>query len=221
MSVPGELLGHAAAAGPADQAAATRRAIEGLLALTETDWPERGLAAVNQLRTHRADSPMLLAATAAALERDAVKAARGLRRVLGALDDRAWSADLGLQVTHYASLGVVSLGETTRRVLEAAVQLGETEAQLFTDHRAVAKGLSYLPLSIEVAPPEEAEAVLIPAAAVHGKRTWTSRRAADTALRAAARRRRVVVVAHPLVHLSSLNRRAYRPAPHLVDVKLE
>ncbi len=221
MSAPGELLGHAAAAGPSDQAEATRKAIEGLLALTQADWSGEGLAAVERLRTHRADSPMLLAATAAALERDAAQAARGLRKVLASLDDRAWSADLGLQVAHFGSLGVVSLGETTRRVLEAAVQLGETEAELFTDHRAVAKGLSYLPLSIEVAPPEEAEAVLIPAAAVHVKRTWTSRRAADTALRAAARGRRVVVVAHPLVRLSTLNRRAYRPAAHLVDVRLE
>jgi hypothetical protein len=115
---------------------------------------------------------------------------------------------------------VVSLGETTLAVLEAARGLGGTSAALFTDRRAIARGLTYLGLMVEVAPPDEAEAVLIPAVAMIGTRMWTTVRAADVVLRASLGEGEVVVVAHPLAWLSARNRLDFRPASTLIDVKI-
>ena len=43
-----------------------------------------------------------------------------LLRILEQLDDRTWADEIGLRIAHRATLGVVSLGETTLAVLEAA-----------------------------------------------------------------------------------------------------
>jgi hypothetical protein len=73
---------------------------------------------------------------------------------------------------------------------------------------------------VEVAPPDEAEAVLIPGAAIMGTRMWTTVRAADVVLQTSLRGGDVVVVAHPLAWLSARNRADFRPASTLIDVKI-
>jgi len=119
-----------------------------------------------------------------------------------------------------ATLGVVSIGETTLAVLEAARDLGGTSAVLFTDRRAIARGLTYLGMMVDVAPPEEAEVVLLPSAALMGTRLWTTVRAADVALRTALLEGEVVVVSHPLASLSPRNRADFRPASTLIDMMI-
>ena len=204
-------------ADPVASAYAAARVIEEIM---DGDWSDRGVAAISELRRRRADSPLILAVTDAVLETEPAAIRPALSRVLEQLDDRTWADDLGLRIAHHATLGVVSLGEATLAVLEAARGIGGTSATLFTDRRAIAKGLTYLGLAVEVAPPEEAEAVLLPAAAILGSRMWTTVRAADVALRSALHDREVVVVAHPLASLSPRNRAEFRPASNLIDVKI-
>lgn len=204
----------------ADPLVAARQAATGMLEMLDSGWYGKSLRAVEELRQRRADSPLLLAATEAALDPDPARARRALSTLRDKLEDRTWADEIGRRVAFHHRLGVVSLGESTLEVLEAAGAAGGTAAELFTDRRAIARGLEYLGLLVVVAPPEEADVVLIPAAAVYGSRIWTTSRAADIALRAGIRGTDLTIVAHPLVRLSPLNRAVFRPAAILTDVKL-
>jgi hypothetical protein len=204
----------------ANPVASAHTAARAILEMLDGDWNDPATEAVSELRRRRADSPFILAVTDAALESEPEVGRPALVRILGQLDDRTWADDIGLRIAHRATLGVVSLGETTLSVLEAARGLGGTTAALFTDRRAIARGLTYLGMEVEVAPPEEAEAVLLPVAALLGSRIWTTVRAADVALRTALLESEVVVVAHPLASLSPRNRADFRPAPTLIDMKI-
>jgi hypothetical protein len=204
----------------ADPVASAHRTAGAILELLDGDCNDAGADAISDVRRRRADSPFILAITEAALATDAETRRRVLLQIMERLDDRTWADEIGLQIAHHETVGVVSLGEATLAVLEAARGLGGTSAVLFTDRRAIARGLTYLGLMIEVAPPDEAAAVLIPAAAITTSRMWTTVRAADVALRAALHHAAVVVVAHPLVNLSPSNRADFRPASPLIDVKI-
>ena len=54
------------------------------------------------------------------------------------LVDRSWVREMATRAAHHDSVGVVSLGDGTRAVLEAAKELGGQLSALFTDQRAVA-----------------------------------------------------------------------------------
>lgn len=204
----------------ADPVATAHSAARALLQALDDGWSDPEIDMVEELRRRRADSPFILAITEAVLETQPEVGRTALLRILEQLDDRTWADDIGLRIAHHPSLGVMSLGETTLAVLEAARGIGGTSAILFTDRRAIARGLTYLGLMVEVAPPDEADAVLIPAVAILGSRMWTTGRAADLALRAALHDGEVVVVAHPLVSLSPRNRADFRPASTLIDVRI-
>lgn len=202
---------------PIASAIAAGRAI---LEMLDGPWTDTEVGAVADLRRRRADSPLLLAVTEAVLDAESGHQRAALHHILSHLEDPSWADEIGLRVAHHPSLGVVSLGETTLAVLEAARGLGGTSAALFTDRRAIARGLTYLGLMVEVAPPDEASAVLIPASALMGTRMWTTVRAADLVLRTSLREGEVVVVAHPLAWLSARNRADFRPASTLIDVTI-
>lgn len=204
----------------ADPVKSAQAAAQAILAMLDGTWTIEHATAVSDLRRRRADSPFILAITEAIVDQEPDTGRAVLLRVLEQLDDRTWADEIGLRVAHRATLGVVSLGETTLAVLEAARGLGGTAATLFTDRRAIARGLTYLRLMVEVAPPEEAEAVLLPVAAVMGSRMWTTARVADVALRTTLLEGEVVVVSHPLTSLSPRNRADFRPAPTLIDVRI-
>lgn len=220
MSRPLELVRDAAHDEWSDPVETTRRAAEGLLALIDHDWEGTGLPAAQMLRERRPDQPLVLALTERALDPNRQRVRYGLEDALERLNDETWSSDLGLRNAHHESLGVMSLGASTLAVLEAATRLGGSQAHLYTDSRAIAKGLGYLGCPIAVAPPEEAAALLAPAVARTAARFWTTARVADTALRAKAAGKQVVVIAHPLTELSPLNRSLYRPHRLLIDVAI-
>ena len=204
----------------ADPVKSAQAAAGAILAMLDGTWTGEQAAAVSDLRRRRADSPLILAITEAVVDREPQVGRAALVQVLEQLNDPTWADEIGLRIAHRASLGVVSLGETTLAVLEAARGLGGTAARLFTDRRAIARGLTYLGLMVEVAPPEEAEAVLLPVAAVMGSRVWTTARVADVALRTTLHDGQVVIVSHPLTSLSPHNRADFRPAPTLIDVRI-
>lgn len=204
----------------ADPVKSAQAAAGAILAMLDGTWTVEQEVAVSDLRRRRADSPLILAITETVVDREPQAARAALVHVLEQLNDPTWADEIGLRIAHRASLGVVSLGETTLAVLEAARGLGGTSARLFTDRRAIARGLTYLGLVVEVAPPEEAEAVLLPVAAVLGSRVWTTARVADVALRTTLHDGQVVIVSHPLTSLSPRNRADFRPAPTLIDVRI-
>ena len=204
----------------ADPIQSAHTAARAILEMFGGGWTGSHEEAVADLRRRRSDSPFLLAVTEAALDRDHQDAQRSLRRILEQLDDHTWADEIGLRIAHRQTLGVVSLGATTLAVLEAARGLGGTKATLFTDRRAIARGLTYLGMMVEVAPPEEADTVLLPVAALIGSRMWTTPRVADVALRTTLRRGDVVIVSHPLASLSQHNRADFRPAATLIDVRI-
>ena len=218
MNGPLELLRDAAQDEWSDPVDTTLRAAEGLLELVEKDWMETGLEAARMLRTRRPDQPLLLAITERALDPDPNRVRRALQLAIAELEDETWSSDLGLRVAHYESMGVTSLGKSTLSVLEAASQLGNSRAQLFTDRRAISKGLGYLNFPISVAPPEEARVLIAPGVACTKSRFWTTSRIADSALKAKAAGRTIIVIVHPLAELSPLNRSVFRPHRLLIDV---
>ncbi|MDH3306673.1 MAG: hypothetical protein OEO77_04035 [Acidimicrobiia bacterium] len=220
MTSPADLIRDAAHDEWADPIATTRKAVAALLEMTDGEWETEGLAAVQMLRTRRPDSALFLAATEVALEPNHMRAADGLRAMLTRLDDTTWAAELGLRVSHFPSLGLLSLGTTTMEVVAAALDLGGSRAQLFTDRLAIRRGFLRYETIITVAPPEEASCLLLPAIARQDDRIWTTVRAADAALRASTGGRSIVPVVHPAATLSPLNRLAYRPAPNIVDVAI-
>lgn len=220
MSHPLELLRDAAHDEWSDPVDMTRRAAEGLLKLVDQDWMDTGLEAARMLRAKRPDQPLLLAITERALDPDPDRVRRALQSAVSELEDETWSSDLGLRNAHHESMGVTSLGKSTLSVLESASQIGNSRAQLFTDRRAISKGLGYLNFPISVAPPEEAVVLLAPGVASTASRFWTTSRIADAALKAKVAGRQIVVIVHPLAELSPLNRSVYRPHRLLIDVTL-
>lgn len=220
MNRPLELLRDAAHDEWSDPVETARRVAEGLLQLVDGSWHTTGLDAARMLRRRRPDHALLLAVTERALDPNPRIVRNGLEAAIAELDDETWTSDLGLRNAHHESLGVASLGRTTLSVLEAASQLGNSRSQLFTDRRAISRGLGYLNFPIAVAPPEEAVALLAPGVARTAARFWTTSRIADAASRARAGGRTVVVIVHPLAELSPLNRSVYRPHRLLIDVRL-
>ena len=201
-----------------DPVATTRQAVEALLALTEFEWDTRGLEVTKLLRSKRADSALLLAATEVALEPNPLRAADGLREILHRLADTSWTAELGMSITSHETVGVLSVGSATMEVLHSAIALGGAHPELLCERRAVARGLGILDVPIVVADPSRARILLLPVAAQHKERVWTTERNATIALAARDAGHRIILIRHPLASLSPLNRLAYRPKAFLTDV---
>jgi len=219
MNDPIEVLNTAARDEWADPLGTAAAIAEAIHSLVDDGWTE-GLAEVQQLRRRRTDSPLVLAVTEPALDPDPRRVKAGLDEVGRRIRDTSWTQELGLRLAQDASLGILSLGDATLSILEVVAFRSSEETDLFVDRSSIARGLGYLRLPIVVAPPEEASAVLIPAAARFRNRIWTTARAAETALRAEATATRIVPVVHPLAVLSPLSRTVYRPVPILVDVEI-
>lgn len=211
-------IGDAARDEWTDPVRRAEKALQALLEIVDSDWETKGLDAIRMLRSKRADSALLLAATEVALEPNPLRAADGLREMLRVLEDSTWCTDLGIAVAQCVSVGVLSLGKSTIKILEAAIDLTGATPELMCDRRAVARGLGLLDLPILISDPSLAEVLLLPVAAQHKGRIWTTQHNADVARAAQEASRRVIPVLHPLANLSPLNRLAYRPRAYLVDM---
>ncbi len=220
MDSPSDRLHAAARDDWVDPTVVAGRIGEALLETADSGWAEAEVRTVEELRRRRADQPLLLAVTEPALDTDPRRVRTGIAAVLARLQDWSWAETLGDRIASFRAAGVLSLGVFTLAALEAAVAAGRALEELRTDSRAVGKGLEFLSLPVVAAAPEEADVLLIPAAAAHGPRVWTTTRAADAALRARLRDRAVVPVGHPLAELNPLNRAAYRPASYLTDIEI-
>jgi hypothetical protein len=217
--------GHGGGAGPpaqswVDPLAAARQAIDDLEAVDPPEWLTITPGEVVRLRSVHADQPLILRVGDAADHPDPLTARHRLTALRRALDDTGWCARIGISVARSRRIGVTSMGIWTMAVLEAAVQLGDSDSELVTDQVAVERGLSYLPLAVRRGPPEGSDVMLAPAVAVSGRRIWTVQRIGAAVSRAKLAGTDVVVVAHPLAHLSGLDLRRFRPAPGVIPVAL-
>ncbi len=203
-----------------DPLSVARHAIYDLEAVDTAAWQATAPSEVTRLRSVHADQPIVLRVGDAADHPDHHTARSRLADLQRSLDDTDWCTRIGISVATRERIGVLSIGAWTLAVLEAAVQLGDSESELVTDHVAVERGLSYLPLAVRRAPPERADVMLAPAVAVSGPRIWTVERVVEAIKRAVVARTEVVVVAHPLAHLSALDLRRFRPAPGVIPVTL-
>ncbi|MFQ5966029.1 MAG: hypothetical protein ACE5MI_00285 [Acidimicrobiia bacterium] len=188
-----------------------------LTRLTEADWENDGLPAAHSLRRKRADSPLVLAATEAALSSDPSQARLRLEAFSTGLTSVAWAREAAARLTGFSTVGVTSLGSVTLMVLDEALGMGTPPGSLLVDRRYLARGLAYLDTTVAQGPPEEADAVLAAGAAAHGSVIWTTQYIADVIVRARIRGASVIAVVHPLAELSPLNREVYRPAHYLVE----
>jgi hypothetical protein len=159
----------------------------------------------------------MLAVTEPALDPDPYRASTGLASVLSILGDQSWASDIGVEVSGARSLGVLSLHHESVWVLESAALLGATQATLFTDRRAVARGLGYLRLPMKLADPAAADVLLLPGIARDAATMWTYRRFAAIAWRATGR---VVPVIHPGAYLTPLNRKAFQPPAGVYAIEI-
>lgn len=219
MNDPMDVLAGAFREEWADPIASVAAVIRALRLLAASDWPS-ALTHVRRFRRERADSPWLLAVTEPALDPDTHRVLAGLDEVERRLLDRRWIQESASRLRDARSIGVVSLGDTTLSVLEFIAFESDNDTDLLTDKLAVARGLGYLHLSVVMAPPSEADCVLIPAAAKFGSRIWTSSPAAEVVTKAKARRTLIVPILHPLSVLSPMGRQSYRPAQMLIDVEI-
>jgi hypothetical protein len=200
-----------------DKIGQAERAAEVLLLATRKHWPTDGMSAVSALRARRPDSPLLLAVTEAGLDPVPERAADGLESILTRLRSTTWLVDMALKLSSASSLGILSLGETTIGFLQTFLDATGSELELYTNKRAVARGLGNLGLPIFVGDPISADILVIPTQCRHDQRIWTTPSIVKVIKRSKGAIR---TMEHPVAHLSPVNRLAYRPHIALTDYVL-
>lgn len=198
----------------ADRSSVAISAAEILMEMTATEWETTGIAAATQLRAKRADSPLLLAVTQAALDPRAEKSRETLAAVIRELRNSAWLVDVCLNVGSVGSLGILSLGENTMRFIQTYVDATGREPELFAAKRSVARGLGNLDLPVFVGDPRQANLLLVPINARHEHRVWSTPDLLEIMNGATGQ---VRTTEHPLANLSPTNRLSYRPSAGLID----
>ena len=201
-------------ADPIEQAQAV---VADLAGLTSGNWQQEGLRSLHRLRAQRADSPLVLAATEAALGTDPLEARRNLEAFSEMLVATDWARDIASGLRPYARLAISSLGETTLMVLDECARIGVPGDSIVVSRSYLARGIGYLPAPVVSGAPTEADAFLAAGAAGHETTIWTTQEIATDMVRVRLQGGTVVPIIHPLAELSPLNRDAYRPATYLVQ----
>jgi len=189
-----------------------------LLALTRTDWALEGSEAVKLLRQKRRDSALLLAVSEAAMWEDPVRAASSLHAVLADLEDIGWATTIAAALLNAGgTVHVLSMGESTTLVLDELSRLSDSLPLVHAHQAAVARGLGNLDVAVAVAEPGRAESLLLPVAAVHNDRIWTTPHFIEVAARFP---RSAIPVHHPLAAMSPLSREQFRPPSTIVSTRI-
>lgn len=159
------------------------------------------------------DQPLALAVAEPAVAADAA----ALQRLAISLADEAWLETAAAALNDVATVGVTSLGWSTRRVLEMACAQGDVRT-LVTGSRAVARGLGFLDLPVRLASPESAEVLVVPAVASSGVRLWMPAAAAE-AVRSVTGAR-ILTLLDPLTVLTPWAQRRFRPPAGVTAVSV-
>lgn len=194
-----------------------RQLAETLLEHTQIDWENSGLELVARMRESLRTAPLSLSVTEAALHQNPQEAAEAIGAVINRLDDHRWAGDVARHLVEAPSVGVLSLGFETLAVLEALCLL--RTVQLVVPSRALARGLGYLRQPMLLGPAEHADTLLLPGMAFDAVALWTYRRWAAAGWAAHDSSRIIAPVVHPLVELTPLNRKAFRPPAGMVSMQ--
>ncbi len=210
---------HAARDEWADPTQAARWAADALLELTDDRWSNEGQAAVQLLREKRRDSALLLAVTEAGLWEDGRSARASLSIVREQLADAGWADPVADALTETEqTIHVLSLGEATLAILGSLSERAPALPLVQTHQAAVARGLGIFEVAVTVGPIDHADVMLLPVAARHGDRIWSTSTFIELA---GAFTGTIVPVHHPLAQMSALNRRQFRPPATIVDVRFD
>jgi len=149
---------------------------------------------------------------------DPVRAAATLRSVLERLEDTQWATTIAAALLDAGgTVHVLSMGESTVLVLEELSRLSDSLPLVHAHLAAVARGLGHLDVAMAVARPDQAVSLLLPVAAVHSDRIWTTPQFIDVAARFP---RSAIPVHHPLAAMSPLSREQFRPPSTLVSTRI-
>ena len=173
-----------------DPLSVARHAIYDLEAVDTAAWQATAPSEVTRLRSVHADQPIVLRVGDAADHPDHHTAAlvSPICRDPSTTPTGAHGSESRLRPTSGSECCRSAPGRSPSS--RPAVQLGDSESELVTDHVAVERGLSYLPLAVRRAPPERADVMLAPAVAVSGPRIWTVERVGEAIKRAVVARYR-------------------------------
>ena len=200
----------------ADQLATARRICEELLT-TARRSPDAALGPILESAGRVERSAYLITVARAAAEPNP---AVSLAALLAQIDESSWVAPVSSTLLGRRRVGIGSMGETTRLVLEEMTRADRDLPDLVVPTTTIARGLGYLGLPIATGDPAATDAVLIGGVARRDATVWTSASLADLALQAAVRGTRRVPAVHPVALMDSATAGRFRPGPHIVPIEL-
>lgn len=201
-----------------DPRSAAIGACRALLDLTDGPWSAEGRDAVRVLRQKRRDSALLLAVSEAAMWDEPGRAALNLKSVLSQLEDTSWAHTVAAALRRGPkTVHVLSLGEPTLLVMDELSRMADELPLVHAHHAAVARGLGFLDMAITTGKPEQADTLLLPVAAAHGDRIWSTARFIEIA---SAFTGTTIPLHHPLAVMSPLSRQQFRPPAAIVSAKI-
>lgn len=128
--------------------------------------------------------------------------------------DTSWTDQIALSLAGIRTVGALSMGTSTRRVLETLATITTDSLTVVCSSTVVTRGLEDLGLEVVPGDPATADACLIPVAATHRDSLWTSAAAAAAYSGSSS----PVVLADPVTSLGSWAGGLYSPPDWLVRV---
>jgi hypothetical protein len=90
------------------------------------------------------------------------------------IDDEHWLDDVALGLTGVEAFGAISIGPSTRRILQTLSSILSDPPVVFASSTVVARGIEDLEVEVRLSDNASAGVTLIPAAARFGTTVWTS-----------------------------------------------
>jgi hypothetical protein len=128
--------------------------------------------------------------------------------------DTSWTDQISLGLAGISTVGALSMGTSTRRVLETLATITADSLTVVCSSTVVTRGLEDLGLEVVPGDPATADACLIPVAATQHDTLWTSATAATSYFGCSS----PVVLADPVTSLGSWAGGLYRPPDWVVRV---
>lgn len=154
--------------------------------------------------------------TAAALWLAEQIATQPFDRIESLVADDAWTDGIALGLVGVERVGVVSMGPSTRAVLDVLADVSAEPFTIVAKSAVVVRGLEDLGVEMAGGDPATADVCLIPIAAHSPDRLWTSATGSD----ALDRSGRPVVLADPITELGDASVVRFTPAEWLVERSL-
>ena len=133
---------------------------------------------------------------------------RNLDEVSQEIRDTSWIDHVALRLVEAETIGVISMGRSTRAVIESTAGMRAEVPLVRVPSSALARGLDDLGAITEVGDPATATLCLIPVAAWSGQALWTTERGVECL---AATGASPVPLLDPIAELTAWSAPRYRP----------